>query len=78
MHPLIDSLSNLSDEELGKRIIKMNRILSQCSYNYQLYEQAQLVMNQLLTEQGDRAERKFQKFLEANDNNKLTEIININ
>lgn len=77
VHPLLEDLRGLSDEDLNKKIIKMNKILSQSYYNVQLYNQAKTIMNILLDEQNERADKKFQKFLEMS-NNKLSDTIDIN
>jgi ABC-type branched-subunit amino acid transport system ATPase component len=77
VHPLLEDVRGISDEELNKKIIKMNKILGQTYHNLQLYNQATTIINILLAEQHERAEKKFQKFLEKS-NNKLSDTIDIN
>ncbi len=76
VHPHLGDIRGLSDEELGQKIIKMNKVLTNSYYNAGLYNQAITIMNILLSEQNERAEKKFQKFLEAS-NNKLSDTIDI-
>lgn len=75
MHPLVEDLSKLTDDELAKRISKANNVMYSTS-NLSVQRQAQLIYDQLLDEQTTRMNIKFKQHLEKS-NIKLDEILDI-
>lgn len=72
MHPLVQDLTTLTDQELQERITKLNLVLRR-SFNGDVTNQALLIRSALLEEQS----RRNSKALESLNKNKFTDVIDI-
>ena len=75
MHPLLNINSELSDDQLSKKISDIRKILNNTS-NPDVQTQAGMILTSLLNLQQDRAMRKLSEDPQLDD--KLTSVIDIN
>lgn len=73
MHPLFGETSELSDDQLSKKISEITRVLNRSS-NMAVSRQARMILDDLLYVQ---QERNVKKFTEYSKDNGLDSIINI-
>lgn len=75
MHPMVGSLEKISDSDLDEKIIKIYKVIAM-SPNMNITRQAQMALDNYLTEQQARLSKKLDEQFKKSGK-KVKDIINI-